>query len=167
MVAVKDYNYNQPKYRPQRAPQPRPRRTTERERQRRVASRAERILEQQRVLDRERRADARRRYLARQRVLRQTRTIVLVCFVFAILTISLAGYAIVTEARIHLNTSMAELQKMQAELVDLETEVMAITDISVLRQKAMERLDMGQPESYQIVTISPPASTASTVGGSN
>ncbi|MDL2225572.1 hypothetical protein LJC20_05180 [Eubacteriales bacterium OttesenSCG-928-M02] len=165
MVAARNYQYQHEYQRPQRRPQPRPQRVTERERQRRVASKAERLLAQQKAQERQRKAAARARYLARQRRLRQARTIAFVCAIFALLMVTLGGYAIVTEARVQLNRGQADLKTQLQAIKELETEAMALTDISVIKQKAEERLNMGLPEDYQVVSVQSQSSAVADGGG--
>lgn len=145
-----------------------PRYKTKKERERERA----RILRQRKLAEEKRKRQiemARRRAKQRQRaaMLQKAKVIGFVCGIFAIISLVVARYAVISSIALNNNSLKSQVESQQTELDELQLQASMASDLQRIKQEATERLGMGFPKEYQVVNIQlndSSSATASTAG---
>jgi len=85
----------------------------------------------------------------------------LVCAVFAMLSVVVVRYAQISNLQMSNNKLEQTVSDQQAEVEDLSFKVKQATDLQNIATQAKERLNMGYPKAYQLLNVS-----AASAGGS-
>lgn len=85
----------------------------------------------------------------------------LVCAVFAMLSVVVVRYAQISNLQMSNNKLEQTVSDQQAEVEDLNFKVKQATDLQNIATQAKERLNMGYPKAYQLLNVS-----AASAGGS-
>ena len=147
MVAAQNYQYQQ-----YAQPNPQHRRVSEEERRRRVAEKAAKLEQQHRREQAKRNALLKQQRQSRALAMRKLGIVGFVMLSFAMLALTVVGYSMVAGAKVAYNAAAAELQELEAQIVDLEIDAAVATDISTVEEKAAA-LGMGFPKDYQVIAI--------------
>ena len=154
MEAARQRQNSRPNQNPSR------RRISEQEHGRRVAERAARLQkEQKKRLEAQRNQELKQRKVAVQTFLRRSAAVFFVFACFALMAISVAGYAVVNSARVELNQMQDDLKSLEAELVDLNLLATEAVDLTEAEKIAAEEYQMSLPKEYQVVRITSPDQT--------
>ena len=141
---------------------------TKKEREREHA----RILRQRKLAEEKRKRQiemARRRAKQRQRaaMLQKAKVVGFVCAVFAIISLVVARYAVISSIALNNNSLKSQVETQQAELDELQLQTSMASDLQRIKKEATERLGMGFPKEYQVVNVQiddKSSATASTAG---
>ena len=93
----------------------------------------------------------------------------LVCAVFAMLSVVVIRYAQISNLQLSNNKLEQTVSDQQSEVEDLNFKVKQATDLQNIATQAKERLNMGYPKAYQLLNVSAASAgeSGSQTGGGN